>query len=293
MVKKVLLTGASGFIGSRWLEIDTETCEIIPCSLQQTPIATVDFAGIDTIIHLAGIAHRMEPTPDKLYFEVNHALTIALAKAAKQQGVKHFIFMSTIKVYGEVSPKQVITIDTPCLPDDAYGRSKWKAEQGLLALQAENFRIAIIRTPIVYGPRVKGNLHRIMGLAEKRLPLPFANIQNQRSMVFVDNLIAMVQQIVIVQAQGIFLPSDKEPISTTKLVSLIREELGMKPNLFSLPLLVRQLLQRLKPALYIRLFDSLLLDNTSSNKRLHFSPPFTTEYGIKEMVKSYKLELSG
>jgi len=292
-MKKVLLTGASGFIGGRWLEIDTGTCEIISCSLQQTPIVAIDFAGIDTILHLAGVAHRMEPTPDELYFEVNHALTIALAKAAKQQGVKHFIFMSTIKVYGEVSPKQVITIDTPCIPDDAYGRSKWKAEQDLLALQAENFRMAIIRTPIVYGPRVKGNLHRIMGLAEKRLPLPFANIQNQRSMVFVDNLIAMVQQIITVQAQGIFLPSDKEPISTTKLVSLIREELGMKPNLFSLPSLARQLLQRLKPALYIRLFDSLLLDNTSSNERLHFSPPFATEYGIKEMVKSYKLELSG
>lgn len=291
-MKKVLLTGASGFIGSRLIERITETCEIVPCSLQQTQVATIDFAGIDAIIHLAGIAHRMEPTPDELYFEVNHTLTIALAKAAKQQGVQHFIFMSTIKVYGEVSPKQIITIDTPCAPTDAYGRSKWKAEQDLLALQAADFRIAIIRTPIVYGPRVKGNLHRIMGLAEKRLPLPFANIHNQRSMIFVDNLIAMAQQIVTLQAQGIFLPSDQHPISTTKLVSLIREELGMNHNLFSLASLARQLLQRFKPALYARLFDSLLLDSTSSNESLHFSPPFDTEYGIKEMVKSYKSELS-
>ncbi|MEZ5039055.1 MAG: NAD-dependent epimerase/dehydratase family protein [Saprospiraceae bacterium] len=288
-MKKILLTGASGFIGSRWLEIDTGTCEIIPCSLQQTQIAAIDFAGIDAIIHLAGIAHRMEPTPDELYFEVNHALTIALAKAAKQQGVQHFIFMSTIKVYGAVSPKQVITIDTPCAPDDAYGRSKWNAEQDLLALQTETFRIAIIRTPIVYGPQVKGNLHRMMGLAEKRFPLPFANIHNQRSMIFVDNLIAMVQQIVALQAQGIFLPSDQHPISTTKLISLIREELGMKYHLFSLPSLARQLLRRFKPALYVRLFESLLLDSSSSNERLHFSPPFDTEHGIKEMVKSYKL----
>ena len=199
--------------------------------------------------------------------------------------------MSTIKVYGEVAPAQIITIDTPCEPTDPYGRSKWKAEQDLLALQATDFRLAIIRTPIVYGPKVKGNLHRIMGLAEKRLPLPFANIHNQRSMIFVDNLIAMVQQIIGLQAEGIFLPSDQHPISTTKLVRLIREELGIKQNLFSLPILARQLLQRFKPALYTRLFDSLLLDSTSSNEKLHFSPPFDTDDGIKEMVKSYKSEL--
>ena len=273
-MKKVLLTGASGFIGSRWLETDTGTCEIIPCSLQQTQVAAIDFAGIDAIVHLAGIAHRMEPTPAELYFEVNHALTIALAQAAKQQGVPHFIFMSTIKVYGEVAPAQIITIDTPCEPTDPYGRSKWKAEQDLLALQATNFRLAIIRTPIVYGPKVKGNLHRIMGLAEKRLPLPFANIHNQRSMIFVDNLIAMVQQIIGLQAEGIFLPSDQHPISTTKLVRLIREELGIKQNLFSLPILARQLLQRFKPALYTRLFDSLLLDSTSSMKNYILAPLF-------------------
>lgn len=290
-MKKILLTGASGFIGSRLLKQYASQYQMIPFSLQTGKIAEIDFSRVDAIVHLAGIAHRMEPTPDALYYQVNHNLTIALAQAAQQAGVKHFVFMSTIKVYGEVSGTGTITLETPCHPSEAYGESKKRAEEDLRQLEGEDFGVAIIRTPVVYGPGVKGNIKRIMELADHPVPLPFGSINNARSMVALDNLLALISRILDLNARGIFLPTDPSPLSTTKLLSSIRRELGHKPQLISLPTPMRWLFRKLTPSLYTRLFDSLRIDGQATNRALHFSPPLTTDQGIQRMVQWYKSTL--
>lgn len=285
---KVLLTGSSGFIGTRLTKRETSPYCIESYSLRQTNVEELDFTGIDSIVHLAGIAHRLEPTPDQLYFDINHTLTTALAKRAKSAGVGQFVFMSTIKVYGEQTGTAVITEKTLCHPEGAYARSKWVAEQDLLRIADDTFRVSIIRTPVVYGPGVKGNLLRIMLLASKPIPLPFANIENKRSMIFVDNLVALLDQVIQQKASGIFLPADHQALSTSTLLRIIRLELGVKEYLFHLPGIGRRLLRKLKPSLYSRLFDSLLVDGSQTNARLDFTPPFASDHGIREMVKWFK-----
>ncbi|NET34797.1 MAG: NAD-dependent epimerase/dehydratase family protein [Cyanothece sp. SIO1E1] len=291
-MKKILLTGASGFIGSRFQEQYANLYQIVPFSLQTGGVEDIDFADIDAIVHLAGIAHRMEPTPDELYYRINHGLTIKLATAARGGGVRHFVFMSTIKVYGEIKEEEeAITEKTDCQPSDAYGESKRRAEVDLRNLEATNFRVAIVRTPVVYGPGVKGNIKRIMELANRPIPLPFGKIENARSMVALDNLLALLERILNTNASGTFLPTDPSPLSTTHLVSSIRKELGHRPKLVALPLPFRWLFKRIKPQLYTRLFGSLRIEGQSTNQALEFSPPFTTDQGIKTMVQWYKSTL--
>ena len=158
----------------------------------------------------------------------------------------------------------------------------------LLHMSALSFRVAILRPPLVYGPRVKGNMIKLLQLADKNYPLPFGNIQNRRSMVYVDNLVELINAIVQQQATGIYIAADEQPVSTELLVRTIRKELNKPGNMISLPLPFRILLRTIKPALFTRLYGSYIIDNTHTNKRLHFHPPFSTQSGIRQMVQWYK-----
>src|ERR1700674_4978017 len=183
---RVMVTGATGFVGKRFVEFNQDKYQLIPVSLRNLKLENLDLGGVDVIVHLAGKAHDMKKANDQVYFEVNYQLTRNLANIAKTNAIPHFIFISTVKVYGGES-KTMLNEISPCFPEDAYGKSKWKAEEYLKSLQSERFRIAIIRPPLVYGPGVKGNMIRILRLADKNIPLPFAKAGNERSMVFVDN----------------------------------------------------------------------------------------------------------
>lgn len=198
--------------------------------------------------------------------------------------------MSTVKVYGDKPTAAPLAETTPCAPDDDYGKSKLLAEEALRGLEGEGFTVSIIRTPLVYGPAVKGNLRRIMQLASRPFPLPLGNIDNRRSMVYIGNLAALMNRIIEKTAGGTFLPSDPKPVSTTELVRLIRREMGMPPRLFSLPTPGRRLLEAAMPGLYARLFGSLAVDSSATNAALGFTPPYDVEYGIGEMVRWFKEE---
>jgi nucleoside-diphosphate-sugar epimerase len=279
-VKKIAVTGFTGFVGKRLLEIDQAVYQLVPIDLRKS---IPDLLGIDTIVHLAGKAHQMTPIEDRIYFEVNYELTKKLADLAKQAGVKHFVYISSVKVYND-SAEDRFDESSPCVPTDAYGASKLKAEQYLQSMQADSFSVSIIRPPLVYGPGVKGNMNKLIELAARNYPLPFGNINNARSMVFVDNLIAMINKIIDKQAAGVFIAGDQSPVSTTELLLRLRTALGKKAGLISIPLFIRQLLKRIKPGLYSRLFGSFVIDNASTNKKLDFSPPYTTSFGIQQMV---------
>lgn len=278
-----LLTGSSGFVGSRLLEISKNKGLVRSISLQNLTPDQVNFQGIYSIIHCAGIAHRMEPTPDELYFQINRDLTIEFAKAAKTAGVKQFIFLSTIKVYGLDYSSSPITLNTPCQPNDAYGQSKIEAEQKLLKLEDESFKVAIIRPPLIYGPGVKGNLLKLMQLATSHKPIPLGGIQNKRSMVFVDNLIALIDQIIEQEARGIYLPSDSTTLSTSQLMHEILLHINSSKKLLPIPTIAQKMIGLLKPEIAKRLFKSLVVNSTESYQNLNYKPPYSTKNGIRSM----------
>lgn len=284
---KILLTGASGFLGQRYLKYNKSRYDISPVSLQRTPVKDVNYEGVDVIIHAAGIAHQMKEIDSKIYFDVNYRLTRSFADKAKAEGVKHFIFLSTIKVFGG-HDSGVLTEKTKCEPiNDPYGQSKLEAEIYLKQIENESFVVSIIRPPLIYGPGVKGNLIRFLKLADTSFLLPFKDINNRRTMVFIDNLIELLNEIVGQKKSGLFLAGDSHPISTSYLIGTLRKKMGKSPNLFSPPGVVRWVLAKFKPELKTRLYDSLELDTENTNKTLNFSPPYTVEGGLETMVEWY------
>jgi nucleoside-diphosphate-sugar epimerase len=284
----VLLTGSSGFIGQRYLSYNEKNYMIQTVSLQQTFIEAIDFANIKVIIHLAGIAHRMEQPSGQIYYDVNVEQTHRLAKKAKEEGVPHFVFASSVKVYGDEQNNTHLNEKSTTVPNDDYGKSKLQAEQILRGLENDAFKVAIVRPPLVYGASVKGNMLKIMSLATKPYPLPLKGINNQRSMVFVDNLVALFNAITENQASGVFIAGDRKPLSTSQLFETISNAMGKKPLWFKVPQWGIYLLKSIKPALVSRLFGSFVVDNTQTNKVLNFLPPYTAEEGITQMVNWYK-----
>jgi nucleoside-diphosphate-sugar epimerase len=283
---QIVVTGTSGFVGKRFMEYNKGRFEIIALSLRSGIPANIDLMQAATIVHLAGKAHEMKAIDDKLYFEINFELTRKLADEAKKQGVRQFIYISSVKVYGNIADA-FVDETTTCKPDDAYGKSKLAAEEYLRSIEDAHFRIAVIRPPLVYGPGVKGNMIRLLALAEKKLPLPFGGIDNKRSMVFIDNLVELINRVAETEARGIFIAGDPEAISTQDLLRLIREYMNNRKGLISLPAFGRKLLKVVRPALFERLFGSFVIDNRKTNEVLGFSPPFSTEYGVKVMVDWY------
>jgi UDP-glucose 4-epimerase len=282
--QKILVTGANGFIGKRFIEYNKKRFDITTLSVRDEVYKTYDFTGFDSIVHLAGKAHDMNCKDESEYYKVNVDITKALANKAKTDGVNHFVYISSVKVYGK-EDRGLITEKSECFPEDDYGKSKLQAEQFLQTIKDENFKVAIVRPPMVYGAGVKGNMDRLIHLCQKKYPLPFGNIGNLRTMVFVDNLVEVLNAIIDYKAEGIFIPADKKPISTDALILMIKQSLGEKNNLISIPKFLRTIIKIVKPELYKRLFGSFVIDTKATNGKLNFVPPYTTEYGIETMVK--------
>ncbi|MCD4667122.1 MAG: NAD-dependent epimerase/dehydratase family protein, partial [Sulfurimonas sp.] len=188
---KVLLTGSNGFIGNYFKDNYENKYNINTFSFLNDNFQDLDLQNTDTIIHLSALVHQMGGASEKEYEKVNVTQTLNLANKAKENGVKHFIFMSTVKVYGEET-KTAYKEDSSCNPQDDYGKSKLKAEIELQKLENDNFKISIIRTPIVYGYGVKANIKSLINLVDKVSVLPFADIENKRSMVYVGNLCYLI-----------------------------------------------------------------------------------------------------
>jgi nucleoside-diphosphate-sugar epimerase len=282
---KVIVTGASGFVGKRFVDINTKNFEILTVSLRNNDWQQQTFDGYDTVVHLAGKAHEMQKIDDQIYFDVNYNLTKQFFEKIKKDGVTHFIYISSTKVYGDGS-YEYLNEESDCNPTDAYGKSKLQAEQFLL--QQTGVIVTIIRPPLIYGAGVKGNMHKIMELCSSNKRLPFANINNKRSMVFVDNFVALINTIISQKKAGVFIAGDAGAVSTSTLVIAIKNALHKKNNLFAIPSFLRNIIKKLKPALYIRLFGNFNVDNTNTNKILHFQPPYTLLQGVQQMVNDFK-----
>jgi len=284
---KVLLTGSSGFIGSYFMKHFQEKYDIKTFSFRKDNLDTLDLANIDAIIHLSALVHQMKGAEKEAYEKINVTQTIDLAKKAKEDGVKHFVFMSTVKVYGEET-NNTYKEDTICKPEDDYGKSKLKAENGLQQMEDDTFKVSIVRTPIVYGYGVKANIKNLVNLVSKVPVLPFGDMSNRRSMVYIGNLSHLINEIIEQKKSGVFLASDDAPMSTTKLIELIAQTLGKKVYLVKIPFF-ETILKLVKPSFHQRLFGSLEVDNSQTKKLLGLKNPYSTEEGIRYMIEGEKV----
>jgi nucleoside-diphosphate-sugar epimerase len=287
VIKKLLITGSNGFVGNFFIKDYTNKYEIKKFSFLKDKINTLDCKDIDIVFHLSALVHQMGGASSEEYENVNVSQTLLLAKRAKESGVKQFVFMSTVKVYGEETNSKY-TENTICNPEDEYGKSKLKAEKLLLELESENFKVSIIRTPIIYGYGVKANIKNLVNLVNKVSLLPFGKIENKRSMVYIGNLCHLVDEIITQQKAGIFLASDDEPLSTSKLIQLISKNLDKKIYLIRIPFF-ESLLKILKPSFHKRLYGSLEVDNSITKQKLNLSNPYSVEEGIRLMLKGEKI----
>jgi len=280
---KLLITGASGFVGSHFIEKYSSKYDIKTFSFRKDDLSTLDCSNIDVILHLSALVHQMGGANASEYERVNVTQTLELAQKAKKSGVKHFVFMSTVKVYGEET-NSVYTENSECKAEDEYGKSKLKAEQELLKLEDESFKVSIIRTPIVYGYGVKANIKSLINLVNKVPLLPFGKIENKRSMVYIGNLCYLVDVVIEQQKSGIFLASDDQPLSTSRLIELIAKNLDKKIYLVKIPFF-ESLLKILKPSFHKRLYGSLEIDNSITKEKLNLKNPYSVEEGIRFMIK--------
>jgi nucleoside-diphosphate-sugar epimerase len=285
---KILIIGKNSFIGNNIIE-HSRYKDIDQISLLDTKPSDIDFTGINIVIHLAAIVHQSKKIPESEYFKINRDLCLDVAVNAKKAGVKQFIFLSTVKVYGECkSESEPLTEDFVCVPNDSYGKSKLEAENGLRKLEDENFSVSIIRTALVYGIGVKANMLSILKLVDKVPFLPFNNINNRRSFTYIENLVAYIDCIIEKKASGIFLAKDNESLSTTTLVKLISKQLGKKVILFKMPYIFLKICRFIMPNIIDRLYGSFEINNKKTIEILNFKVPFTAEEGVSRMVTDYK-----
>lgn len=279
---KILLTGSSGFIGSYFKQHYSHLHTIQTFSFLNDNLQALDLQGVEAVVHLSALVHQMNDASAEEYERINLFQTVALAEKAKECGVGHFVFMSTVKVYGEET-NLPYNEDSVCLPEDNYGKSKLRAEEALQALSSNDFIVSIIRTPIVYGYGVKANIKSLVRLVQNIPIIPFDGINNKRSMVYIGNLSYLMHCVIQQQQSGIFLASDDAPISTTNLIQYISKALHKEVILVKIPFF-KPILRLIQPSFYKRLFESLEVDNTITNNRLQFKNPYTTEAGIYNML---------
>ena len=313
---KVLLTGATGFVGRGVLarlcqETDTQVRIAVRTSVAALPesveVVRIDglsakqpwaeaLRGIEVVIHAAARMHVMnEQAADPLaeFRAVNVEATRHLALEAAAAGVRRLVFVSSIKANGEETPPgQPFTADSLPQPVDPHGQSKLEAEQALFAIAAQTgLEVVVVRPPLVYGPGVKANFASLMGALQRRLPLPFATIDNRRSLVARDNLVDLLLLCARHPAAAgqVFLVSDGQDMSTTQLCNGLSKALGVRPRLLPIPSRVLRALGRLagRDRQIQRLLGSLQVDMSATCDRLGWAPPVSVEQALQETAQWY------
>ena len=236
-MKRILITGANSYIGTSFEkyikenypgQYEIDTVDMIDGSWREK-----SFSGYDSVFHVAGIAHsdsgKISPEKEKLYYSVNTDLTVETAKKAKADGAGQFIYMSSAIVYGDSAPigkDKLITKDTPVSPANCYGDSKVQAENGIRPLNDETFKVVILRPPMIYGKGSKGNYPLLSKIAQKTPVFPY--VENERSMLYIENLCEFVRLMIENDESGTFWPQNAEYSNTSELVKMIAEAHGKR-----------------------------------------------------------------
>lgn len=282
-MKKILITGINSYVGKsfyKWLEQYPQEYKVDLISLRIDTWKNKDFSNYDSILHVAGIAHvSSDPKLEELYYKVNRDLTLEIARKAKNEGVKQFIFMSSIIVYGDSnSAKKIININTVPTPSNFYGNSKLQAEEGLKGLESDFFKVAIVRPPMIYGKGSKGNYPKLVKLA-RILPV-FPDVDNERSMIHIDNLSEFLRKVINNQDQGFFFPQNKEYVNTSEMVNIISRVHGKRIKLTKIFNPIIFLLGK-KLKIVNKVFGNLVYDKEMSK--------YKEEYQIRSLENTIEL----
>ncbi|MEN1831284.1 NAD-dependent epimerase/dehydratase family protein [Pseudomonas lijiangensis] len=305
---KIVVTGADGFVGGALVEYLRERAglDVIRCvrSGKSGPDdlaydltgsgALPALGGVDVIVHAAARVHIMQAESDPLpaFRAANVEGTMRLAEAAAQAGVRRFVFLSSIAVNGNATPVgQSFTPDDIPAPHDAYGVSKFEAEQALLALSARSaMEVVIVRPTLVYGPGASGNVQQMLKWLRLGIPLPLAGIDNRRSFISLHNLVDLLALCAIHPAASgqLFLAADAEAVSTPMLLSALSRGLGRGPRLFWVPKPILRALAIMvgRRGWIDRLYGSLTVDTSKNARLLGWAAPQSFDAGIRATVQS-------
>jgi nucleoside-diphosphate-sugar epimerase len=312
---RYLITGANGFVGKPLCaELLRQGNSVRAASRSScTPVQDVEvmkigsinretdwsalLCGIDIIVHLAARVHVMKDTssdPLAEFRNVNLHGTKNLARQAASAGVQRLVYVSSIKVNGEETPKyRSYTEQDAAAPQDPYAVSKWESELALQRISHQTgLEVVILRPPLVYGPEVKGNLIRLFNAIDKGIPLPLAGADNARSLIYVGNLVdALITCATHANAAGqTYLVSDGKAVSSAELVEKIAHALGRSSRCFYVP----PALMRNTAALFGysaqigRLLGSLQVDDSKLRRELGWAPPYTLEQGLRATAGWYR-----
>lgn len=233
-MKKILITGKNSYVGmslEKWLRNHSNRYSIDSISLRNDSWKEQDFSEFDVVYHVAGIAHIKETKENAAhYYKVNRDLAYEVAQKARYEGVKQFIFLSSMSVYG--IENGVIDKDSPLKPKSNYGKSKLEAEKLIANLENSFFKVAILRPPMIYGKGCKGNYSKLAKLALKTPVFP--DIDNKRSMIYIDNLSEFVRLLIDDYKSGLFHPQNKEYVCTSDMVAMIARLHGTNLKLTNL-----------------------------------------------------------
>ena len=280
-MKKILITGKNSYIGTsleKWLMREPNKYKVDSISIRDGLWKEKDFSQYDVVFHVAGIAHIKETSDNQdLYYKVNRDLAYETAQKAKEDGVKHFIFLSSMSVYG--IENGVIDKNTSLKPNSAYGKSKIEAEELINKLEDSIFTVATLRPPMVYGKGCRGNYSRLAGLALKT-PI-FPKVDNKRSMIYIDNLSEFVKQLIDNRSGGLYFPQNAEYVNTSEMVRLIAEAHGKRVLMTKL---FNPLLRLMNVSTVNKVFADLVYDMSMSG--------YESDYrvcGFKDSINSTEL----
>jgi len=230
-MKRILITGANSYIGTnveRWLMREPDKYQVDTLDMIDGSWREKAFSGYDVVFHVAAIVHVHEKKKD-LYYQVNRDLAVEVAKKAKSEKVLQFVFLSTMGVYGLEEGE--ITDKTSPNPKTHYAKAKYAAELQLSELSDEVFHVAILRPPLVYGPGCKGNYIRLSRFARKSPLIP--KVDNQRSMIYIDNLSEFIRWIISFDASGLYFPQNSNYVNTTEALCLIANSNGKQRTILN------------------------------------------------------------
>ena len=290
---KKLIIGSDSFIAGKYIESAVRNNEKLNLYGRRVKgfvgetiiddffkLSAKDFSGFDVLINFAAIVHHPKNVDDALYQKVNTDLPLHLAAEAQKAGVKHFIQMSTIAVYGNTN---TVSENSPENPETIYGRTKLQADKALLEMQSDDFKVSIIRPPMVYGgDNAPGNLMRLIRFSLKGIPMPFKGVDNKRDFIHVRNLTKALAAVISNNLYGVIIPTDKQPVSTEEIIRLVKKHSKKTVRLMPVPQFAQRIAQKAVPGYYEKLYGSLRVQCNLPEDL--YTPEYSPENGISEML---------